>query len=383
MKFDLGSSNEFSTSTKIFIEKCHGEGLDCIVSRVFIDISKIKSFLDSVSKQNFVTSDLSVFNYQIFASSQLIRFTFYTSEGSLVICAKNYSIIEDFLKKNKEFLNFSSEESVRVNYYYLSNQGVDYNEISIKKSAISHVYPELYPDIDISELCSDFISSKESLLFLVGDPGVGKTSFIRYFIKHCVSQEEKKYTGASPDDDFATIFQSVRPISYVKDMPVMVQSEFWSLLSSKDSSLLILDDLDFALAPREAKGDGFVNNLLSYSDGIFGSHPKIIITTNVKVDEIDKALLRPGRCFDFLKLTTLTRDQALKVWSDCLGQSEQDFLAKWPEQETVAQADIMSYYRRLQTANKERRYIKTGPKVYNVEDRVKDVFESKVGFGVK
>lgn len=383
MKFDIGTSNQFSPATKLFIENCWSNGLNCLIASVNIDPLKINEFLQGVDKDKFGVSNLSTFNQQIIAESTALSFCLYVDNGTLTICAYSYRLAVEFLEKNKRFINFNSDESIRVNYYFLGAHGVDFNEIVIKKSTITHVYPELYPDIDIAELCSDFISSKEPILFLVGDPGVGKTSLIRFFLRHFVSQQEEKYNGDSQIDEPIATLRATHAISYVKDMSVMTQSEFWSVLASRDSSLLILDDLDFALAPREAKDDGFVNNLLSYSDGIFGSHPKIIVTTNVKVNEIDKALLRPGRCFDFLKLATLKRDQALKVWSDCLNQSEQDFAAKWPQQDSIAQADIMSYFRRLQTANKERRYNKTGPRVYNVEDRIRDVLENKVGFGVK
>ena len=58
-----------------------------------------------------------------------------------------------------------------------------------------------------------------------------------------------------------------------------------------------------------------MQKFLNLGDGILSNKKKkIIITTNLEnLSSIDPALTRPGRCFDALEFTPLTKEQALKL----------------------------------------------------------------------
>jgi DNA replicative helicase MCM subunit Mcm2 (Cdc46/Mcm family) len=43
---------------------------------------------------------------------------------------------------------------------------------------------DLYEDVNMKMLCEDFLASKDYLLFLLGDPGVGKSSILKYMMKY-------------------------------------------------------------------------------------------------------------------------------------------------------------------------------------------------------
>ena len=64
----------------------------------------------------------------------------------------------------------------------------------------------------------------------------------------------------------------------------------------------------------DAKKNAFLNQLLSFTDGVQKNKTKFIITTNQHFDDVDTALLRKGRLFDILEFRKLTNSEALKIW---------------------------------------------------------------------
>jgi hypothetical protein len=116
----------------------------------------------------------------------------------------------------------------------------------------------------------------------------------------------------------------------------------------------------------------FMNNVLSFTDGIFEKKTKIIITTNQPITQIDAAVIRPGRCFDFLTLNPLTYDEACDLWVGVLKGNKEQFVQLYGGQDTVTQASLMSDYERMQHSFIERSYIKRGDNTYNLEKKMRD-----------
>jgi SpoVK/Ycf46/Vps4 family AAA+-type ATPase len=164
---------------------------------------------------------------------------------------------------------------------------------------------------------------------------------------------------------------SFKNIIYVKDQKVLQASDFWADMSQTDADLMIFDDMDQGLQPRNNKKEtDFTSNLLSFSNGIFDKSTKIIITTNQEIAEIDAALVRPGRCFDFLTLHPLSYDQARGIWVNILNRPVADFERLYAGQKTVTQASLMSDYNRESHSFKERSYVKNGIRNYNVQSKL-------------
>ena len=258
--------------------------------------------------------------------------------------------IFDFIKKHERAFTRQNYGEIEVSYFYLSaRNGFSSSRLYVTKSKLSPIHPELYPDIDINLLLDAYTESRESVLMLYGPPGVGKTTFIKFLL-------------AAGD------FQSV---AYVKDPQVMGMGELWGKLSGGDYDLVIFDDLDLGLLPRQKSKDGnFMSQLLSFSDGIFHSNKtKIIITTNQHIGEIDSALVRPGRCFDFINLNCLTREQALHAWTNLLELDEDRFNATFKDAEEITQAALMSEATFRHAAN-TRDYIKSGERHYTLDQKL-------------
>jgi hypothetical protein len=92
-----------------------------------------------------------------------------------------------------------------------------------------------------------------------------------------------------------------------------------SLIGHARPTILVLEDADQAMLSREAASEkdkelntGALASLLNLSDGLVGGmcNFRIIATTNAKVQDIDPALLRPGRLLCRVHINNLDRATA-------------------------------------------------------------------------
>ena len=128
---------------------------------------------------------------------------------------------------------------------------------------------------------------------------------------------------------------------------MLAMDEFWRNIQKELPDFVILDDLDYMLTKREsevmtsddAKKNAFLNQLLSFTDGVQKNRTKFIITTNQHFDDVDSALLRKGRLFDVLEFRKLTNSEALAIWLSQDLKSE-DFHNLF--QDDVLQSDLGS-----------------------------------------
>lgn len=176
---------------------------------------------------------------------------------------------------------------------------------------------EFYPWFkeDPNSYIDRFMKSKSGLLILRGEPGTGKTSFIRNLLWHCdaksmITYEEELFKS---DDLF---------VEFLTD----------------ECDVLIMEDADALLESRIQTGNTSMTKFLNVSDGIINfPKKKLIISANtVDNSKIDEALLRPGRCFDapiFRRLTYAETQAACEAAS----------IACPPEQKEYSLAEMFSY----------------------------------------
>ena len=262
---------------------------------------------------------------------------------TLPICEMIYNKIKDLRVAPKE--NTSSMFSI---YYLGKDNNLCTLNITVPHKQLDCIKPNLYPDIDPEALAKEFIESNDNLLIVHGEPGTGKTSFIKYLALQLYKLKE------------------ITDISYAKDWKTMNDSQFWPRVTDNEPALLILDDLDHDLTTKNNKRSPFVSNLLSYLDGVLTNKSnKVIISTNQPIGTIDAALLRSGRCFDCLELHKLRVDYAEQLWQ------EMGLTAKFPfTKASISQAEFMAVVNNLTQPNKVRSYIKTGPKYSSIEEKL-------------
>ncbi len=160
------------------------------------------------------------------------------------------------------------------------------------------------------------------ICILNGEPGTGKTHLVR---------------GLLSSVDCVPI---VIPSGLVDslDRPELLPKFIETQTKHKKPLLLIIEDGDRCLVPRKSDNMSVISTLLNLSDGILGAilDLRIVITTNARVEDIDEAILRPGRLLSQMYLGPLAYDQANRVFHRVRGDSTKDLDRKQKEY-TLAQ----------------------------------------------
>jgi hypothetical protein len=120
--------------------------------------------------------------------------------------------------------------------------------------------------------------SKNGLILLHGKYGSGKT----YYLRHLVSTIDRKF------------------IYFPLNMIEAINSpEFVPFISEHSNSVLILEDCESLLVPRETgyNNASALSNLLNLGDGLLSDalSVNLICTFNAGIRKIDDAILRKGR----------------------------------------------------------------------------------------
>lgn len=215
------------------------------------------------------------------------------------------SIIGDFSKIKElksrlinaigDHMNFD-DDVLETSWVQLnSSMQLTYKSMPVKETS-SKIINEAYPFIDNpSEYIDSYLESKMPILILSGPPGTGKSTFIR----HIIEKAPRKFEVFS-----------------VYDEDVMkMDALYTSFISNSNPAIMIMEDADRLLEKRLENANTTMSKILNVSDGIIDlSMKKIIFTTNIEsMNDMDQALIRPGRCFDILEFRNLTYNEAEKL----------------------------------------------------------------------
>jgi len=170
-------------------------------------------------------------------------------------------------------------------FFYVTHNAMGFQttEMPIKKTEIS--LEKYYNDNLPHQQIVDFLGSdKSGLVMLHGEPGGGKTSYIRYLISQF------------PKNKFLVMDSSV--FNYITD------SSFIQFLIDYENHVVILEDCENMITETR---DNNIASLLNMTDGLLGDgfKMKFICTFNTDTKNIDNALLRKGRLkvkYEFNKL---------------------------------------------------------------------------------
>jgi len=182
----------------------------------------------------------------------------------------------------------------KIYVVYRSNHGFQKKPFDVKKRNINieDNYNDDFPDVseDIIHKLND--KKKTGLVILHGEPGTGKTTYIRYL----ASKIKRNIIFISPD----MVHHITSP-------------EFIPFLLDNSDSILIIEDAEPALQKRVGDGrSGAVSNILNMTDGLLSDclNISIVATFNTTTKDIDDALLRKGRLLKSYKFDKLSKDKA-------------------------------------------------------------------------
>lgn len=212
----------------------------------------------------------------------------------------NVETLERFKEELKELQKTDSEFEIGFLKRELSSMHVKFRKFSPYEEDLTKFLGAEVETLREEMVASINNKSDSGLYLLHGQPGTGKTSYI----KTVLSKVKNKAIYITPG--FVEHLSSPDLIGVLMDYP---------------GSVLVIEDAETALMKRQADNSNAVSNLLNLTDGFPADFLKlnIICTFNTKLDDIDSALLRGGRLKGIHEFEKLSISQAHKL-ADHLGK---------------------------------------------------------------
>ncbi len=182
----------------------------------------------------------------------------------------------------------------------MGTAGETFEPTNYRPEAVSE-YRHIVEDLNDSDPCG-------RIIILDGPPGTGKTHMVRALLNE------------APKATFVLI-----PSNMMSNLgsPSFIKA----LLREQKKGhpmILIVEDADEAIGKRDRTNLSEISALLNFSDGIFGAMMdlRIVCTTNADIDDLDEAVMRPGRLCRRIEVGKLDHVQAAAVYKRLGGLQE-------------------------------------------------------------
>lgn len=203
-----------------------------------------------------------------------------------------FDIFKDYLEnKNKKDYNEAKINLILKGEYGL-NLGLHKLSFNSKNFDLDKSYNTEFIS-NQKNMIDDLKEKKSGLHILYGLPGCGKTTFIKYMTTLDELQDKK------------ILYLSPEMTSFLADPGFL---KF--LLNNAKNSILIVEDSENVICKNS--NSSAISNIRNITDGIIGDilNLQIIATFNGIKQDIDEALLRPGRLLTVHELKELEVDKA-------------------------------------------------------------------------
>jgi hypothetical protein len=175
--------------------------------------------------------------------------------------------------------------------------------------AVTDTFLRLCYGEDILEWIGDFAEKTTSraggLTIFDGPPGTGKTSLISEMIRRL----EKTH-----------VFYSL-PVSQDRALSSPELVPFWQKENTRHADrvkVIVMEDSERLLWRRTGDNREAVSSLLNIADGLMGRMLRlhVICSVNAKMEDLDPAVLRPGRLMNHRRFEPLSREAAERLAAD-------------------------------------------------------------------
>lgn len=275
-----------------------------------------------------ITSSVSadaVFSYLFYLDNVLIMLWWGRREVTFHMASTSpdaFTIAEEKLKTIFPELTLVKDESVRVDFWFMSPNGQGQTATRLLAvptwKEIEDNYGQAVKN-EMERLTGSFRPGHGGQILLwQGPPGTGKTFAIRALMKEWVSWCDSAYV-IDPDVFFnnANYMMSVMLESGEEDFLTPTNSDEEENTPTKQPrwTLIVLEDCGEMLAANAKERTGqALSRLLNVADGLIGQglNVLILITTNEELESLHEAVSRPGRCASKIVFPRLTPEEAAK-----------------------------------------------------------------------
>lgn len=216
---------------------------------------------------------------------------------AILLGAGDLGLYEKVKKSLIEKYRKVKHEENYVNLVIATQGGYDTQEFDLPKQTVD--IPLNYGDsfVKVHEKILKSLNSPNSkgLVLLHGDPGTGKTHYLKYLASKI---KGKKVLFIPP---------------YLADF--ITSPEMTPFLIENSNSILFIEDAERVITDRNENGGTGVSNILNITDGILSDILKIqiVATFNMDKKKIDPALLRKGRLIAEHKFGPLSVDESNRL----------------------------------------------------------------------
>jgi SpoVK/Ycf46/Vps4 family AAA+-type ATPase len=299
----------------------HFKELPCVIKLKEIADKEAIEFIEANANENI----LFCYKKQIIRNNKKdtedINFIYCTKENIIIdIEEKELNILYSLNKEAeakrwannfKEFLikQISKRTTTEISLIRQTKHGYFTTEIEFKnpKLNLSKHYNDDLISIHQTIIKSLRQKNKSGIILLHGEPGTGKSTYIRYIIR----QQKKK-----------VVFISPKIINHI-DSP-----DFTDFLIDHANTIFVIEEAEQLLVSRNTQYNSAISMLLNITDGILGDSLgiQIIATFNTSINNIDKALLRKGRLIALYEFKPLCIEKTIKL----IEENNSNYEAKQP-----------------------------------------------------
>ena len=227
----------------------------------------------------------------VFENKLMVSF----SEGSTCYIQYNkpdMAVFNEIAEKLKKFID-NKRRSHEMHLITKGYDGFDLTSMQISKAKID--LKANYNDdfMPVHEIIYNGLNknNNKGIVLLHGEPGTGKTTYLRYLI----GKLKKRILFVPPHI-----------------APSLTDPVFIDLMIENQNSVLIIEDAEDIISDRRKNESSVVSTLLNISDGLLADclNLQIICTFNTDISNIDDALMRKGRLIGRYEFKKLNKEKA-------------------------------------------------------------------------